>query len=105
MADINAPTKPAFKWSVWIPIIITVLGMLGSGGANYTILGKRVDILETDHVPIARAVSVERRLDLIEGDRKDRIKDYEQFKTDIRSDVSEMKTDLKWIRSALERQK
>lgn len=76
----------------WLPVVITAVTILCNLGAGYAAFGGRIS-------------EAERRLQQIETDRGEKLRDYEAFKADIRSDVAEMKTDLKWIRQSLERAK
>ena len=83
--------KP-IKWRLiptWLPVAVCTVTILCNIAAAYATFGGRM-------------ADAERRISAIESDRADKVREYELFKTDIRSDVAEMKTDLKWIRAALE---
>jgi len=74
----------------WLPVAVCAITILCNIAAAYATFGGRM-------------ADAERRISAIEADRADKQREYELFKTDIRSDVAEIKTDLKWIRSTLER--
>jgi hypothetical protein len=75
---------------VWLPLLIAAVSILtGAGATTATISGRITD--------------AERRIEVIERDRERKLADYQQFKTDVRGDLSEIKTDLAWVRSALQR--
>lgn len=75
---------------VWLPVATALVTVLCSAGAAYATFGWRVS-------------EAERRLSGIESDRGEKLRDYLQFKSDIRADVVEMKADIRWIRTTLER--
>lgn len=77
------------KWlPTWWPVAVAVATILCNAGATYASLGGRLS-------------EAERRLEAVERDRSEKLREYEQFRSDIRSDVAEIKTDLKWIRAAM----
>lgn len=75
----------------WLPVAVCAITILCNIAAAYATFGGRI-------------ADAERRLAAIESDRIDKLREYQAFKSDIRSDVAEIKTDLKWIRSTLEKQ-
>lgn len=90
MSEAEAESKGLRLIPIWLPILTTVVTILCSAGAASATYNWRM----TD---------AERRLGAIETDRVDKIRDYLQFKSDIRADVAEMKADIRWIRTTLEK--
>lgn len=80
----------SWRWvPTWLPVAVCVVTMLCNVGASYATFGGRI-------------AETERRISAVEEDRAVKLRDYDQFKTDVRSDLAEMRTDLKWIRTTLE---
>jgi hypothetical protein len=73
---------------IWLPVALAAITILCSAGATSATIGSRL-------------AEAERRIDTIERDRVEKLRDYQQFKNDMRGDISEIKTDLGWIRRAL----
>ena len=97
MANIpNAPAPNALAptgWRlipVWFSVAVVTVTALSNAGAVSATFGNRIS-------------DTEKRLDVIEHDREIRLRDYEQFKADIRSELAEIRTDLNWIRHSIER--
>jgi len=75
---------------VWFPLVVGSVTILCGAGAASSTIGNRIG-------------NAERRLDLVERDREEKIRDYQQFKSDMRTDISEIKTNLRWIRDEMQR--
>jgi len=73
----------------WLPVAVCAVTLLCNIAAAYATFGGRM-------------ADTERRIAAIESDRADKLREYQTFKSDIRSDVAEIKTDLKWICTTLE---
>lgn len=90
MSEQEAQQKGLRLIPVWLPIVTSLVTIFCSAGAASATYAWRM----TD---------AERRLGAIETDRIEKVRDYQQFKADIRADVAEMKADIRWIRTTLEK--
>ncbi len=74
---------------VWLPVAVVVITALSNAGAVSSSYGSRIS-------------DSEKRLDVIERDRAMQLRDYQEFKSDIRTELAEIKTNVSWIRKSLE---
>lgn len=92
MAKAQPTEKVLTLAPAWVMIVISVVTIVASAGVSYGVLGYRLG-------------DVEHRVDKIELDRIEKLKDYNEFKAQMGKDVAEINTNIGWIRQALEKQK